>query len=102
MRKLAAGVLLIGLAGHPAQAQNVQTGKAIAQMWCANCHVVDKSQHPSGNDAVPSFPAIARMSSTTAASLAAFLTTPHPRMPNYELSRQEIRDVSAYILSLQD
>jgi mono/diheme cytochrome c family protein len=41
------------------------------------------------------------MKSTTEMSLAAFLTTPHGRMPNFSLSRAEIRDVSAYILSLR-
>jgi hypothetical protein len=40
------------------------------------------------------------MASTTSTSLNAFLSTPHPSMPDYALSRQEIADVSAYILSL--
>jgi cytochrome c1 len=35
-------------------------------------------------------------------SLTAFLMTPHPSMPNFSLSRQEIRDVVSYILSLKD
>jgi hypothetical protein len=34
-------------------------------------------------------------------SLHAFLSTPHHRMPDYSLSRQEIADISAYILSLK-
>jgi hypothetical protein len=41
------------------------------------------------------------MSSTTEAGLAAFLSTPHGKMPDYSLSRNEIRNVSAYILSLR-
>ena len=86
----------------PAAAQNVETGHDIAAKWCVNCHVIDAKGPARRNDAVPSFLAIARMTSTTSLSLAAFLSTPHPRMPNYTLSRQEIRDVSAYILSLRD
>jgi hypothetical protein len=53
------------------------------------------------NDVSPSFWSIARMPSTTAMSLQAFLSTPHHRMPDYSLSRQEIADISAYILSLK-
>lgn len=41
------------------------------------------------------------MDSTTALSLQAFLTTPHPTMPNIILSPKETADVVAYILSLR-
>jgi hypothetical protein len=54
------------------------------------------------SDAVPAFPAVARMPSTTALSLRVFLQTPHARMPNLHLSRDETDDVIAYILSLRD
>jgi mono/diheme cytochrome c family protein len=83
------------------RAQNVAAGHQIAERWCRNCHVVDLDQKTAPNDAVPSFPAIARMSSTTKMSLAAFLTTSHAPMPNFVLSRNEIANVSAYILSLR-
>jgi hypothetical protein len=41
------------------------------------------------------------MASTNETSLEIFLSTSHPRMANYALTRDEIRDVSAYILSLR-
>ena len=92
------------LAATPALAQvptgDVPAGREIAKTWCANCHVVDSSPTRAG-DAVPSFPAIAALKATTVLSLQAYLQTPHPRMPNYQLSRQQIDDVSAYILSLR-
>src|SRR3954451_535317 len=61
------------------------------------------AQQKSGRDNVLTFFSIARRKSTTEASPAAFLTTLHARrqMPNLRLSRLEIRDVSAYILSLR-
>ena len=34
-------------------------------------------------------------------SLEAFLADPHPKMPNISLSRSEISDIVAYILSLR-
>jgi hypothetical protein len=41
------------------------------------------------------------MASTTAASLRVFLSTPHARMPDYNLTQREIADLSEYILSLK-
>ncbi|MEY4966379.1 MAG: hypothetical protein RL274_1962 [Pseudomonadota bacterium] len=89
-------------AANPAWAQDVGAGERIAQTWCNNCHVVDSAQQKGGSDAVPSFPAIAKMASTTQMSLTVFLSTPHGRMPDFSLTRNEIRNVSAYILSLRD
>ena len=88
-------------AGNAARAQDVEAGKHIAQTWCSGCHRITAEGPKTGSDAVPSFSSIAQEESTTAISLAAFLSTPHPRMPNYVLSRTEMRDVSAYILSLR-
>jgi mono/diheme cytochrome c family protein len=41
------------------------------------------------------------MKTTTEMGLHAFLQTPHQRMPDLHLSREEIDDVAAYILSLR-
>jgi mono/diheme cytochrome c family protein len=96
------GLIAAGtLASVTAHAQDISAGKAIAQTWCANCHRVDPGEKPIADDKAPNFSSIAQMQSTTEMSLAAFLTTPHGKMPNLSLSRTEIRDVSAYILSLR-
>jgi mono/diheme cytochrome c family protein len=89
------------VAAGTARAQDIAHGKAIADIWCSNCHRVGAEEQRTGRDTVPPFSSIARMQSTTAASLAAFLSTTHGGMPNLALSRREIRDVSAYILSLR-
>ena len=94
---LAATVLL---AGGAANSQDITAGKRIAQASCSGCHLVSPQQKKA-SDAVSSFSFIARMPSTTSASLTAFLSTPHARMPDLVLDRREIRDVSAYILSLR-
>ena len=102
-----AGVILFiaaaFLAAGAARAQDISTGKGIAQVWCGDCHLVDPRERKSGRDSAPTFLSIARMRSTTEASLAAFLSTPHGRgrMPDLVLNRNEIQDVSAYILSLR-
>lgn len=85
-----------------AAAQNPAEGERIAKTWCAGCHRVDsEAPRVASSDAVPSFASIARMNSTTETSLEVFLSSPHARMPDYSLSREEISDVSAYILSLR-
>jgi mono/diheme cytochrome c family protein len=97
------GIIVVAsalLAANAAHAHDIGNGKVIAQVWCANCHSVDPANQRPANDATPSFAAIAGKKSTTAASLAAFLTTRHGGMPDLTLSRSEIDDVAAYILSL--
>jgi mono/diheme cytochrome c family protein len=91
------------LAAGAACGQDIQNGRGIAQLWCSDCHLVDPQDRKSGRDSAPTFLSIARMKSTTEASLAAFLSAPHGggRMPDLVLNRNEIEDVSAYILSLR-
>lgn len=98
---VALGLLLTPAAAVVAQgARDVETGHRLAKRWCVNCHIVDPAQTGRPTSA-PSFAAIARMPSTTGMSLHAFLQTPHPRMPDFILSRSEIDALSIYILSLK-
>ncbi len=99
LASLGFAVLLCGMV--PACAQNVEAGHRLATIWCSSCHQVEPTAQGPVRDTPPSFAAVARMPSTTRMSLAVFLGTPHHTMPNYSLSRQEIADVSAYILSLK-
>lgn len=77
------------------------SGHRIADTWCGNCHVVSRSPGSTTTDTAPTFESIARMPSTTTLSLRAFLQTPHRSMPDYQLSRTDLDDVIAYILSLR-
>lgn len=89
-------------AASPSEAQNRINGELIAKTWCVGCHTIDGVSPPFGrSDAIPSFSAVANMPSTTSASLRVFLSTPHARMPDYDLTQREIADVSEYILSLR-
>ena len=88
------------------QAQNfgdTRQGRRFALDICASCHAVQASEIVSPNAAAPSFRAIAHTPGMTAAALTVWLTAhPHHNMPYLILSGQQVRDVSAYILSLQD
>lgn len=103
MRRLAwcsMGILALLPLAAWAQTGDRVAGAAVAWSWCANCHDVGLGARPTATDAAPRFVAIARMPSTTELSLRAFLRTPHAAMPDYQLSRRELEDVIAYILSL--
>ncbi|PNG27404.1 c-type cytochrome [Methylocella silvestris] len=83
---------------HPAfAAADAAKGEIIAKRWCAACHVTAPDQTTANTEA-PSFASIAART-TSAASLKAFLTDPHPRMPNMSLTTDEIADIVAYLLS---
>lgn len=96
----------LALLAAPALAQSppaplAEEGARIAQQWCANCHAIAQGQQPPTGDAASSFPAIARLASTTEMSLRVFLQTPHANMPDYRLSRAETDAVVAYLLWLK-
>jgi mono/diheme cytochrome c family protein len=76
-------------------------GQNLAETWCSTCHVVAPRPQRGASTGAPTFTAIARMKSTTPLSLRAFLQTPHSLMPDLHLSRDEIDDLTAYILSLR-
>ena len=80
---------------------DVAAGAHLAATWCSSCHVVTPSARAGASTGVPTFAAIAHMSSTTPISLRAFLQTPHARMPDLQLSRDETDNLIAYILSLR-
>lgn len=101
MRITGTGLFLLLFGLGPAVAQDVEAGHGLAAMWCSGCHRVEALSSGPTSDAVPSFVAVARIPSTTRTSLNVFLSTPHFAMPNFSLSRQEIADVSVYILSLR-
>ena len=71
-------------------------GLDLAERWCASCHIVSKRQ-TKGMDGVPSFASVAQRPDLNVGALAFFLLDPHPVMPNLSLSRDDARDLAAYI-----
>ena len=81
---------------------NAAAGRAFALQVCTPCHVVSRDQLSPPRFAVgPTFDAIANDATTTPSGLHAFLSTPHPTMPNLILTRGEQRNIIAYIMSLK-
>jgi mono/diheme cytochrome c family protein len=90
---------LFVFSGVPAFA-DVQTGAVIAERWCAECHLVGPDQ-TRAIDGVATFAEVARRDDVTEDGLRAFLSSPHPQMPDMALMRNEIRSLVAYIESLE-
>jgi cytochrome c len=94
---VAALTLLPGLAA----AQDVLRGQALAERWCANCHVVSRAATTGRSDGLPTFPALAARKETTPAMLKGAMTATHSRMPDFQLGARDQDDLVAYILSLR-
>ena len=77
-------------------AADVHKGETLAKRWCATCHIVSSGQQQ-GTAQSPPFSAIASKPNFNETTLAYFLLTPHPRMPDMNLSRGEAADLAAYI-----
>lgn len=80
---------------------DVENGNKLARTLCTTCHLIgEPTEHPVPAD-VPSFVSIANRPGQTLDHLSNWLTEPHPPMPNLNLTRTEIRNLSGYIFSLR-
>ncbi len=77
-------------------AADASKGETLAKRWCATCHIVASNQQR-GTTQSPPFSAVASKPGFNETALAYFLLTPHPRMPDMNLSRSEAADIAAYI-----
>lgn len=101
---LLAGVTLLATGSLPAQESgDPRAGQEVARQVCAACHAVEKGQSRSASAGVPTFMAIAAVPGMTAAALQSSIHTSHRdrTMPSLILPPEDLRDVVAYILSLQ-
>lgn len=93
------------LASSQAQAQQIHQAKRglfMAKLVCAQCHSVEKRSRRSPDPAAPRFEDIANSPKMTATAISVALqTTPHRTMPNVRLNRDDLRNLTTYILSLK-
>lgn len=92
-------VLVVMLLGRPAAAQDPEEGHRLARQWCAGCHDISGS---TTSDMAPGFRQVANNPEITPERLRAWLTSPHPVMPDFGLSRFEVESLVAYLKSLED
>jgi mono/diheme cytochrome c family protein len=91
-------VSAVDLGASPVRAADAAHGGDLAKRWCATCHLVAAGQKQAD---VPSFAAVAAKADFSPEKAAYFLLDPHPKMPNFALSRSEAADIAAYIGSLR-
>lgn len=108
-RSIAGVVLAMATVAAPAFAAGPLTpkpdpvkGRALAERACVACHVVSKPASSTIAADVPSFVAIANKPGQTMEAIAGRIVIPHPPMPAIALSREEIGNVVAYIMTLKE
>ena len=89
-------VVFVAALATSAAAADARKGETLAKRWCATCHVVASDQQRATTQS-PAFSTIANRPDFNETMLAFFLLTPHPRMPDMNLSRSEAADLAAYI-----
>ncbi|CCB64553.1 MULTISPECIES: hypothetical protein [unclassified Hyphomicrobium] len=82
---------------HP----DIENGNNLARKLCTSCHLIGEPANAPVPSDVPTFAGIANQPGQTLDHLATWLTRPHPPMPNLNLTRIEIRDLTGYIMSLR-
>lgn len=99
-----AAVLALTLAAGVAAAQDAgpdpDRGRALAERWCAECHLLPGQE--AGPDAGPPLAAVAVESDAEAAALEAWLFDPHEPMPDLELAPAQIGHIVAYLKAAGD
>jgi mono/diheme cytochrome c family protein len=106
MKPILAAMTLLVLVAAPcaAYAQGAgdpTKGHQYAEQICSECHNLEKGQRPSPNGQAPNFETIAKTPGMTALALIAALRTPHRTMPNIIIGDDDLKNVTAYVLSLQ-
>ena len=86
------------LAAPAAFAADADSGKRLAELRCATCHVVSPGPTSHISNAPP-FDLIARKFASNPDMLAFAILDPHPRM-SVTLTRPEAHDIAAYIHTL--
>ncbi|MES1149521.1 MAG: c-type cytochrome, partial [Bradyrhizobium guangdongense] len=77
-------------------------GKALAEKLCTNCHLVGAASQEHANADVPSFHEIANREGLTAGAITGSIILPKHPMPQIPLTKSELADLAAYILTLRD
>ena len=104
MVRLSLGVLLLVELAALAFAQGqsgpsgAERGRALAQRWCAPCHLVQLRLTAIDP---PTFTSIANDPTKTPQYLRTFLVSPHKDMPPIQLTSEQIEDLISYLGSLK-
>ena len=87
---------------RPVEAANIEQGRRLALLYCAECHAIDKVS-PSPLRIAPPFRSLHKRYpvDSLAESLAEGIITGHSGMPEFELEPDQIEDFIDYLHSLE-
>jgi mono/diheme cytochrome c family protein len=88
--------------GPVTSAPDPEHGKDLAGRLCSNCHLVGTGEQQQANADIPSFHEIGNLQGQTAGQIMAHIVLPKHPMPTIPLTKTELADLAAYILSLRD
>jgi mono/diheme cytochrome c family protein len=97
---LAVAALLALTSQASAQDADIEAGAAYANKVCAACHAVLANEQISPLPQAPTFQSVADTPGMTEMALTVWLQSSHPTMPNIVLEPDDLRNVVAYIRSL--
>jgi mono/diheme cytochrome c family protein len=84
-----------------AQDADIEAGAAYAKQVCAACHAVLPGEQVSPLPQATTFQSVANTPGMTELALTVWLQSSHPTMPNIVLEPDNMRNVVAYIRSLE-
>ena len=76
-------------------------GKDLAGGLCSNCHLIGGGEQGHANADIPSFREIANQEAQTEGTIMAHIVLPKHPMPTIPLTKSELADLAAYIMSLR-
>jgi len=90
----------------PASAQSLENlsvmeGERLARTLCVNSHQVAPDGAGTALSDVPGFAEVANRPDTTREAIEPYMLSPHPAMPQIQFTRDELNNISAYIMSLR-
>jgi mono/diheme cytochrome c family protein len=81
---------------------DVVNGERLARALCVNCHRVAPDGAGTVLADVPGFAEVANRQGMTREAIQSYVLSPHPAMPQIQFTRDELSDISAYIMSLRE
>jgi mono/diheme cytochrome c family protein len=91
---------MVASAGTVQSAEDIETGRALAERLCARCHMAPGQGEKLGPNDIPGFAAIAQRRNQSHEGIVTWLRSIPPIMPNHHLSQDEMHALAAYILTL--
>lgn len=86
--------------GPVTSAPDPEHGKVLAKQLCSGCHLVAQSQRSAVVD-VPTFAEIANRPEQTPGAIMARIIIPKHPMPVIPITKAELKDLAAYVMSLR-